>query len=152
MIPLKFDKQSQQLEQQQQQQQQPAEQLSELYVLEGQLDYDRNIAGYQGCSDDEDDGVKNGEDNDNNCNVKISIQYPSEKFGTENNQFQKRHESMQADADEHYKLLVDMQVTDPLFDQMLLDNHNRKRKVERILRESRNWQRFIKHVSPSMNY
>ena len=46
--------------------------------------------------------------------IKISITYPSVKFGTDNNQFKKRHESMQADADEHDHLLVDMQVSDPL--------------------------------------
>lgn len=46
---------------------------------------------------------------------------------------------MQKDADEHYKLLVDMQISDPLFDKLLLDNHNRKKKVEKLLNESRNW-------------
>lgn len=65
--------------------------------------------------------------------------YPSRELQAENNEFKKRHESMQKDADEHYKLLVDMQISDPLFDKLLLDNHNRKRKVEKLLNESRNW-------------
>ena len=43
---------------------------------------------------------------------------------------------MQKDADEHYKLLVDMQISDPHFDRVLLDSHNRKRKVEKLLGES----------------
>ena len=34
---------------------------------------------------------------------------------------------MQKDADEHYQLLVEMQISDPAFDEMLLRNHNRKR-------------------------
>ena len=59
---------------------------------------------------------------------------------------------MQKDADEHYKLLVDMQISDPHFDRMLLDSHNRKRKVEKLLGESQNWQRFIRKITPSMNY
>ena len=108
--------------------------------MQGQLEYDVNLGSPEEDSNIDEDLIQ------------ISISYPSVKFGTENNQFKKRHESMQADADEHYKLLVDMQVSDPLFDKMLLDNHNRKRKVEKLLGESRNWQRFIKHISPSMNY
>ena len=48
--------------------------------------------------------------------VSIKIVYPTKQFGEENTNFQKRHESMQEDADEHYKLLVDMQMTDPEFD------------------------------------
>ena len=59
---------------------------------------------------------------------------------------------MQADADEHYKLLVDMQIADPHFDRMLLDNHNRKRKVEKILAESKNWARFTELINPSLNF
>ena len=37
---------------------------------------------------------------------------------------------MQADADEHYNLLVKMQDEDPQFDDMLYLNHKRKSKVE----------------------
>ena len=46
---------------------------------------------------------------------------------------------MQEDADEHYQLLSDLQQSDAQFDKMLLDNYNRKRKVEKILGDSRNW-------------
>lgn len=56
---------------------------------------------------------------------------------------------MQAEADDHYQLLIDMQATDPLFDKMLLENHNRKSKVEKLLGESRNWQKLIKQINPS---
>lgn len=59
--------------------------------------------------------------------VSIRITYPSRRFGEENNEFKKRHEFMQADADEHYKLLVDMQLSDQAFDKLLLDNHMRKK-------------------------
>ena len=58
---------------------------------------------------------------------------------------------MQADADDHYKLLVQMQAYDPHFDRMLLENHNRKHKVKRLLSESKNWLRFVKQISPSLN-
>ena len=71
--------------------------------------------------------------------AEIRIVYPSEKFGTENNEFSKRHESMQADADEHYDLLIEMQDSDPLFEKLLNENHNRKSKVEKMLADSKNW-------------
>ena len=100
----------------------------------GQLDYDRNYG----------DSSETFPTPSTEEIVHIRITYPSRRFGEENNDFSKRHECMQADADEHYKLLVDMQISDPLFDKMLLDNHNRKRKVEKILGESKNWARFIK--------
>lgn len=58
---------------------------------------------------------------------------------------------MQADADEHYVLLVDMQISDPYFDKMLLENHNRKIEVEKVLKESKNWQRFAKKICPSQH-
>ena len=76
--------------------------------------------------------------------VTIKIVYPTKAFGEDNTDFNKRHESMQADADEHYKLLVDMQLTDPVFDRLLLDNHKRKQKVESLLNDSANWQRFVR--------
>ena len=132
------------------------------YVLEGQLDYDRELgdpADWDADGSDErlapmslDKSKKRSSSARKDHQIQITISYPSEKFGTDNNQFEKRHESMQADADEHYQLLVDMQVSDPVFDKMLLENHNRKRSVENILGKSRSWQQFIKHISPSMNY
>ena len=132
------------------------------YVLEGQLDYDRELgdpADWDADGSDErlapmslDKNKKRSSSARKDHQIQITISYPSEKFGTDNNQFEKRHESMQADADEHYQLLVDMQVSDPVFDKMLLENHNRKRSVENILGKSRSWQQFIKHISPSMNY
>ena len=133
------------------------------YVLEGQLDYDRELGDPADCDADGSDERlapmlldKKQERRSSSARkdhqIQITISYPSEKFGTDNNQFEKRHESMQADADEHYQLLVDMQVSDPAFDKMLLENHTRKRSVENILGKSRSWQQFIKHISPSMNY
>ena len=77
--------------------------------------------------------------------------YPTKAFGEDNTEFKKRHESMQAEADEHYNLLVEMQITDPAFDRLLLQNHKRKAKVERALAESRNWQRFVSQVCPLAN-
>lgn len=78
--------------------------------------------------------------------------YPSKAFGEDNTEFKKRHESMQADADEHYKLLVDMQITDASFDSLLLSNHKRKVKVEKLLAGSRNWQRFVREIAQSSEH
>ena len=69
----------------------------------------------------------------------ISVVYPTREFVTQNSEFAQRHESMQQEADEHYHLLVAMQVSDAEFDQMLIDNHNRKREVERGLASSPSW-------------
>jgi len=44
-----------------------------------------------------------------------------------------------------------MQISDPYFDKMLLENHNRKSEVEKKLKDSRNWQKFIKVICPSNN-
>ena len=46
---------------------------------------------------------------------------------------------MQAEADEHYHLLVAMQLTDAEFDKMLIENHIRKQKVEMDLAASPGW-------------
>ena len=40
---------------------------------------------------------------------------------------------MQAEADEHYKYLLDLQKSDSEFDRMLLENHKRKKFVEDVL-------------------
>lgn len=69
----------------------------------------------------------------------ISVVYPTREFVTQNSEFAQRHESMQQEADEHYHLLVALQVSDAEFDQMLIDNHNRKREVERGLASSPSW-------------
>ena len=58
---------------------------------------------------------------------------------------------MQAEADEHYRLLVAMQLSDPVFDRMLMSNHSRKRSVINALKDSDSWQKFIKRISPSTN-
>ena len=101
-----------------------------MHILEGQLDYD----------------VQYGETNDQKFAeaddmpiIEIKMVYPTRAFGEDNTEFKKRHESMQADADEHYKLLVDLQAADIDFDRLLHQNHKRKNKVEKILKESRNW-------------
>ena len=60
------------------------------HSLKGSLDYDANLS------------------QESTKDVSIKIVYPTKQFGEENTEFKKRHESMQADADEHYKLLVDM--------------------------------------------
>ena len=59
-------------------------------MLKGSLDYDANLSP------------------ESTKDVSIKIVYPTKQLGEENTEFKKRHESMQADADEHYKLLVDM--------------------------------------------
>lgn len=51
---------------------------------------------------------------------------------------------MQKEADEHYELLVSLQVADPAFDKMLHQNYERKCKVEKTLNDSKNWQNFVK--------
>lgn len=72
-------------------------------MLEGQLEYDPRF-----MASDESFPCAFSEDR-----VTIKIVYPSREFQASNNEFQKRHESMQKDADEHYKLLVDLQISDP---------------------------------------
>lgn len=111
------------------------------YVLKGQLEYDPILMAsdesFPHCISEE--------------QVSINIVYPSHEFQAENNEFKKRHESMQKEADEHYRLLVDLQLSDPLFNKMLLDSHNRKQSVEKKLGESRNWHNFIRLIDPSLN-
>ena len=116
--------------------------LRNLHILDGQLDYDVRYGG-------ETTRQKSASPQPL---VKIKMVYPSKAFGEDNTEFKKRHESMQADADEHYKLLVDMQVTDASFDSLLLSNHKRKVKVEKILAESRNWQRFVREIAQSSEH
>ena len=107
-------------------------------MLKGQLEYDPRFGSESDFPSTRSDEL-----------VEISISFPSQRFGEENSQFQKRHEYMQAEADEHYRLLVDMQISDPLFDRMLLDNHNRKCKVVNALNESATWQKLAKIISPN---
>ena len=70
------------------------------YVMKGQLEYDPNFK----TSSDETFPVDLSEEEQ----VTINIVYPSREFQADNNEFKKRHESMQKDADEHYRLLVDL--------------------------------------------
>ena len=58
---------------------------------------------------------------------------------------------MQKEADEHYEMLVQLQIHDEIFDKMLQENHNRKQQVEKKLSESKNWQRFIRKIDRSLH-
>ena len=58
-----------------------------------------------------------------NCPIQINMVYPSKEFFKTNTEFASRHKSMQAEADEHYQYLLDMQKTDSDFDRMLFENH-----------------------------
>lgn len=66
---------------------------------------------------------------------------------TQNTEFESRHKSMQAEADEHYRFLVAMQKSDPDFDRMLLENHRRKKEVESLLSGSDNWKMIASKLS-----
>lgn len=68
------------------------------YVLKGTLEYDPCL-----MAPDESFPHSFSEDQ-----VFISIVYPSCEFQAANNEFKTRHESMQKEADEHYRLLVDL--------------------------------------------
>ena len=86
-----------------------------------------------------------------NSAVTIKMVYPDREFFTQNTEFESRHKSMQAEADEHYKYLLAMQKVDSDFDRMLYENHSRKKLVENALYQSKTWHRFAKKISPSMN-
>ena len=53
--------------------------------------------------------------------------------------FGSRHQNMQAEADEHYRILVHLQQTSPEFRSQLKTFFDRKRDVESALSMSENW-------------
>ena len=65
--------------------------------------------------------------------------------------FKTRHEYMQEEAHEHYDLLVNIQIGNPVYNKMLLENYHRKEKVKSLLNASANWNSFTKQISPSKN-
>ena len=60
--------------------------------------------------------------------------------------FGSRHQNMQAEADEHYRILVHLQDTSPEFRSQLKIFFDRKKDVESSLNMSENWQRFIRVI------
>ena len=57
---------------------------------------------------------------------------------------------MQADADDHYRLLLALQETDSQFNELLKSNHNRRQYVDDILHSSNLWKNFAKTIQSSM--
>ena len=64
--------------------------------------------------------------------------------------FSNRHTNMQAEADEHFNILVMLQKVDAEFDQQLRMNFFKKREAYEILAMSENWKRFSKTIKTSM--
>ena len=56
--------------------------------------------------------------------------------------FDRRYKGMQAEADDHYRILVKLQEYSSEFDKCLQIHYERKIEVELILGMSDNWQRF----------
>ena len=50
---------------------------------------------------------------------------------------------MQVEADEQYRLLVELQKADSQFNDILYEYHNRKQYVEGILASSKIWRHFV---------
>ena len=80
----------------------------------------------------------------------IQIRVISQKSAADAGESTRRHEMMQAEADEHYRILVQLQKIDAEFDASLRTNYDRKREVEAILDMSEHWQMFIKTIHASL--
>ena len=53
---------------------------------------------------------------------------------------------MQAEVDDHYKILIELQEFNSEFDKQLQVHYDRKIEVESILGMSEHWQKFAKSI------
>ena len=80
--------------------------------------------------------------------IKISVIFRPDMTVPKALDFGRRHRCMQADADEHYRILVRLQEKDPEFDKKLQLHYYRKLEVEQILSMSERWKYFSRSIRP----
>ena len=80
----------------------------------------------------------------------IKIRFITEQVVDEAAESKLRHDNLQAEADEHYRILVQLQKIDAEFDASIRNNYDRKREVESTLAMSENWHKFIKTIHVSL--
>ena len=82
----------------------------------------------------------------------IKIRFITEQVVDEDAESKRRHDNLQAEADEHYRILVQLQKIDAEFDASIRNNYDRKREVESTLSMSENWHKFIKTIHISLGW